>query len=75
MKLMPLLLAGGALGGASWLGTDAVPPTPIRVPDARWELGRIHLRDGGGDQALVVEFSCVRGCALRVALEAAQPAR
>lgn len=74
MKVLPLLLVGGALGGASWLGGDAVAAPVLSALDARWEMARLRVPGSASDHALVVQVACEGGCTLRVALEDVPPA-
>ncbi|GAB1407561.1 hypothetical protein MASR1M8_14800 [Thermomonas brevis] len=68
MKLVPLLLAGSALGGASWLGINGGQTGGPPTLDERWEIGRTRDMDGANARALVVQLQCRDGCTISVRL-------
>ena len=75
MKLVPLLLVGSVLGGASWLGVNGTPAQNGALIDERWELGRMQVTEGGDQRAVVVQLQCNGGCAMRIHVVELPPTR
>lgn len=75
MKLTPVLLIAGALGGASFWGAWTLPEVARAPVQQQWQVARLHRgEDATTDLVVTISLACERGCRLDVAVSS-QPTR